>query len=85
MDNGKQGCALDMVYAVERLNEKAPAQGVSSVAFLDSLLWTTLNLMVWYQAPVIRTLNPIHVTVRPPLKVPKTNHNHRGPQVTMGH
>ena len=82
MASGKQECALDTVYEVARLNEKAAPEGITIVVFLDSPLWITLNLMVLYLI-VIRTVNLFHVTGRLPLKHPMPIHNLQDPQVKM--
>lgn len=83
MDNGKQGCVLDMQYEGAKLNEEAAAQVITSAVFLGSLLKTTLNLMVLYPR-MVRTLNSIHATGRPPLKLLTVSHNPQDLQVKMG-
>ena len=82
MDSGKQGCDLAMQYGGVRLSKKAAEQVITSAVFLDNLLRTTLNLMVLYPR-VVRTVNSIHVTGRPPLKRLTTSHNPRDLQVKV--
>lgn len=81
MDSGKQECVLGMLYEVARLNGKAPPQGITSVVFLDSQLWITLNLMVFYLIVVRTVVELFHATERLPHRLLTPSHNLQDHQV----